>query len=399
MVQTLGVHDPTIIEVNQRYYLFSTDTNQPLTKGIPIRWSDNLVDWQYKGTALSSMPQEATQWSKAEGLWAPEIVFVEGQYRMYYSASTFGSTISAIGLAVAESIEGPWQDCGIVVKTNPQLAKHNAIDANLCIDRQGEHWLVYGSFFGGIYIVAINKKTGKLKKDNDYGQLIAKRSQLVDGAIEGAFIYYHKETDYFYLFTSYDSLNDTYNIRVARSKEITGPYVDYNGIQMTDEQHSPLLIGTKLLGSYQWINELPLYAPGHNSIFKRSVDNQLFAVHHMRKQTYSDEFFLGVRKLYFLNNGWPVISGEFYQSEEQSVTLENLLGRFQIVQFNEYSDVVLAQPVFIRSSDLIEKDQQIYYKNQPIKAFLINQNGQSLITLVGMNQQGFAFIGRKLESF
>ena len=36
---------------------------------------------------------------------------------MYYSASTFGSNTSAIGLAVAQSPAGPWQDRGLVVAT------------------------------------------------------------------------------------------------------------------------------------------------------------------------------------------------------------------------------------------------------------------------------------------
>lgn len=397
MEEVYGVHDPTIIEYDGYYYLFSTDTNQPPTKGVPIRKSKDLIEWQFMKTALNTLPEEAAEWSHAEGLWAPEVVFVENEFRMYYSASTFGSTISAIGLATAKSIDGPWKDKGIVLKTHPEIVSHNAIDANICVDEQNNHWLIYGSFFGGIYVVEIDKYTGKLKKENDYGTLIAKRSQVVDGAIEGAFVYYNKENDYYYLFTSYDSLNDTYNIRVARSKKVTGPYIDYNGYKMTDESVNPLYVGTKLLGSYQWIKESPLYAPGHNSIFKRSSDGQLFAVHHMRKKPYSDEFFLGIRKLYFLKNGWPVISGEFYQSEEKTVTREELLGKSQIIQFNEYSDVVLAQPIYIQSSSLEEVDGQLYYNKNPILAFVQEQGQRRLIIFVGINNYGFEFIGRKFE--
>lgn len=39
-----GVHDPTIIQVEDKYYLVSTDTQQPLTQGVPIRSSNDLIN-------------------------------------------------------------------------------------------------------------------------------------------------------------------------------------------------------------------------------------------------------------------------------------------------------------------------------------------------------------------
>lgn len=126
-----------------------------------------------------------------------------------------------IGLATASDPLGPWEDQGEVVKTNATLAQHNAIDANIAFDRSGEQWFVYGSFFGGIYIAPLNKETGKLQ-EKSYGQRIAFRPKTVDTAIEGPFIYYHPETDYYYLFVSFDSLNDSYNIRVLEQKKLQG---------------------------------------------------------------------------------------------------------------------------------------------------------------------------------
>ena len=49
------------------------------------------------------------------GLWAPDVVRVGDEWRMYWSASTFGSRTSAIGLAVAPHPTGPWEDRGLVV--------------------------------------------------------------------------------------------------------------------------------------------------------------------------------------------------------------------------------------------------------------------------------------------
>ena len=38
-----GVHDPTIIEHEGTFYLYSTDTQQPKTAGVPIRRSKDLI--------------------------------------------------------------------------------------------------------------------------------------------------------------------------------------------------------------------------------------------------------------------------------------------------------------------------------------------------------------------
>lgn len=392
-----GVHDPTITEDDGTFYLVSTDTQEPATQGVPIRSSRNLIDWRFEKAALEEgVPEEARQWSGAVGLWAPEMINYQREYRMYYSASTFGNTTSFIGLATAPHPLGPWTDQGEVVKTNPTLAAHNAIDANIVTDRDGEQWLAYGSFFGGIYIAAINKATGKLKNPADFGKQIALRPQSVEGAIEGPFIYYNENTDYFYLFVSFDSLNDTYNIRVGRSREVTGPYLDKNGRQLTDMTTAPELIGTKLLGSYQYLNEAPLYGPGHNSIFKRS-DGAEFCVHHIRRKPHSADFFVGIRQLYWLSDGWPVVSADFYRGEQpqKTVTTEDLLGDWEIVLFDEKSELKVAQkqtlgPVVVESG---------VYKSS-IGEFIPYWQSQKQglrLELSGMTAAGLAFVGRKLS--
>ena len=73
-----GVHDPTIIERDSVYYLFSTDTQQPKTAGIPIRTSLDLIHWQFEKQAFPQLPQSAREWSQAEGLWAPEVIEYQG---------------------------------------------------------------------------------------------------------------------------------------------------------------------------------------------------------------------------------------------------------------------------------------------------------------------------------
>ena len=60
----------------------------------------------------------------------------------------------------------------------------------------------------------------------------------------------------YYLFVSFDSLNETYNIRVARAKEITGPYTDWNGLSLSEQEAVPEKIGVKLLGVINSKNSL-----------------------------------------------------------------------------------------------------------------------------------------------
>ncbi|MCT2342908.1 arabinan endo-1,5-alpha-L-arabinosidase [Bacillales bacterium AN1005] len=389
---TLGAHDPTIVKENGVYYMFATDTffeGKP-TQGVPIRKSTDLVHWEFVGTALAGIPTEAGTWANAGGLWAPEVIRYNNKYYMYYSASTFGSTVSCIGLATAEHLKGPWSDQGIVIKTNPNIAKHNAIDANIITDKNGRYWMCYGSFFGGIYIAELNMETGRLKNEQDYGTLLAKRPKSVDTAIEGAFIYYHEELDYYYLFTSYDSLNDSYNVRVARSKEITGPYVDINGNSMLETNIQPDSIGVKLVGSYQFNEDISWIGPGHNSIFTEGKKN--YMVHHVRIEERSPYHFAFIREMFWLNNGWPVVSPEHYEKlDAYSLSDRDLLGKWEIIAFDDTTSIKESEFFTINDSNLAEfeplgEHQYLHKKSGTIFIIFACKNWKE-------DKEGIAFSG------
>ncbi|WP_297083218.1 family 43 glycosylhydrolase, partial [uncultured Demequina sp.] len=162
-----NAHDPTAVrDEDGTYWLFSTDANAdgPLPgAGAQVRRSEDLVTWEFDGWALDGVPAPARAWSGADGLWAPDVVRVataDGpRWRMYYSASSFGSRTSAIGLAEAVNPRGPWTDRGIVVATQHDRDGHNAIDAQLVIDGDRHH-LLYGSFFGGLHMLEIDPGSG-----------------------------------------------------------------------------------------------------------------------------------------------------------------------------------------------------------------------------------------------
>jgi arabinan endo-1,5-alpha-L-arabinosidase len=97
----LVTHDPTIGYENGTWWLFQTGP------GIYGKWSSNGVDWN---GAAPIFPYGLSWWAnyvpEQEGVdvWAPELKFYNGKAWLYYAVSTFGSRVSAIGLASTTSI-------------------------------------------------------------------------------------------------------------------------------------------------------------------------------------------------------------------------------------------------------------------------------------------------------
>lgn len=366
-----NAHDPTVVrDTDGTWYMFSTDAAagaDSVPAGVHVRRSDDLVHWSFEGTALAGVPAPAFEWSQAPGLWAPEVVrwpalgaagdaadgdAADVQWYMYYSASTFGSNTSAIGLAVASRLAGPWEDRGIVVATRAGTDSQNAIDAAVTVDRSGTPWLTYGSFFSGIYTLPLDAVTGRPQTPGDHGTLIARRPSSVDRAIEGAFIVYRREEDRYVLFTSYDSLFDSYNVRVAVADEITGPYTDLLGHEMTDLDTAPALIGTKVLGSHRFGDDTGWLAPGHNSILIEQglpgarADDYLM-VHHVRFADDPSQHVVQLRRTFFTEAGWPVVSPQPFAGAQRERLAEpvGLAGFWNVVRLvQESSGLVNSVP-------------------------------------------------------
>lgn len=344
-------HDPTVVRDHDgTYYMFSTDAVASainIPTGVHIRTSTDLVSWTYAGTALNGVPAPAAEWSGAEGLWAPDVVrWLNGDWHMYYSASTFGSNTSAVGLAVAPSPAGPWQDRGLVVATRADEHSQNAIDAAVTFDVDGAPWLTYGSFFSGIYILPLDRTTGMPLVERDLGTVIARRPTSVEGAVEGAFILRMPEDGRYVLFASYDSLFSSYNVRVAVADSITGPYRDFRGLTMTDLDAPPASVGTKVLGSHQFGGGTGWLAPGHNSVLTQTEPDgktEYFMVHHVRFAADPSEHVVQLRRLFFTAAGWPVVSPQPFAGREAEILAspEPVDGAWQVLRFDPDSTALV----------------------------------------------------------
>jgi len=243
------------------WYLFATTPpNSKTGEQFPIRCSKDLVHWKACGYVFSETPAWIRQESpKTKELWAPDISYFDGKFHLYYAYSSFGVNTSGIALLTNKTLntESPdfhWVDEGLVLRSRAE-DDFNAIDPNLILDEKGQAWLSFGSFWSGIKMRKLDRKTGKLSGDDTkvYSLASRYRPEHYDPAqpglppdyqaIEAPFIVHHD--NYYYLFVSYDlccrGRKSTYHTLVGRSREVTGPYLDAAGKKMSEGGATPLL--------------------------------------------------------------------------------------------------------------------------------------------------------------
>ena len=372
---TLGAHDPSMMwdPVTRKYYSYGTDVYMPMCGlrdkiGIPVRSSEDLVHFRYEGIVLSEhavrQGRDNGAYPQTVNFWAPYVEYVEDEYRMYYSATRcFGSSESRIWLAVAKHPLGPFENRGVVADTwGTDDTMPNAIDAHVIWDKK-RSYLVYGSFFGGIYIKELDAATG-LAMDGDeknLGQCISRRqpNPPIDGP-EGASVIYVPAYGFYYLFQSYGWLGDTYDIRVGRSRFVTGPYTDRKGRCLLEES-----MGTKLAGSYQFHAAAPnasdenrawawagFRGPGHGVPFYVPQRKSYFFVHHVRdgaeihrsydEKEHRDSYrihYMMIRSMFF-QEGWPVFSPEPYTGEISGAFSEDGKGSWEWIRFEDLDNTM-----------------------------------------------------------
>jgi len=263
------IHDPAIIRERDTYHVFASNRfNQKL---VPMFCSKDLARWTLCGNVFDAVPEWAQQEVPGtRGIWAPDISYFRGRYRLYYSVSTFGKNRSVIGLATNRTLDPQspdylWVDEGKVVGSTSE-DDWNAIDANLALDEKGNPWLTWGSFWGGIKLRRVDPETGKLSKSDTTLHSLASRRPLQPPSVEAPFIV--RRGKYHYLYVSLDMCcrgkASTYKIVVARARKITGPYVDSHGKPMMEGG------GTLVLeGAEAW------RGPGHQAVLADGKTDRL----------------------------------------------------------------------------------------------------------------------------
>jgi len=289
--------DPTLFFAEGSYYIFSSGP------GAPILCSSDLFTWEPIGRLFEKSPAWVTEAlpQHAGYIWAPDIVKIGGEYRAYWSTSSPGSRRSVIGFASNRTLNPAspdyrWVDRGKVIETF-LTNNWNAIDPQCFVDQEGKVWLAMGSYWSGIKLRRLDRETGHLSAEDPKLYSLARRTDVDPPALEGAYLVWRD--GYYYLFVSFDrchlGVESNYNIRVGRSRQVTGPY--------TDREGRPLMNSG---GTLIFESQGDVRGPGHNSVLRHGGHTWI-AFHYFNDPKRKHSRVLQIRAITWDENGWPKV--------------------------------------------------------------------------------------------
>jgi len=278
---------------------------------MPVYRSGDLVHWDFVADAFTDRPQGLA--APTSGLWAPEPVFMNGRYYLYFTVTDVADahspeagcgTDSAIGVATSSSPAGPWRASSAPVvaplRAGPGCAFHWVYDPKVVVDGDSKY-LYYGSYGGGIWV----------RKLDDDGMAVHGDAVRVgaDGRYEGTDVVKHD--GWWYMFASATNCCNGpltgYGVFVGRARTPEGPFLDRYGNDMARGRAG----GTPFLlqNGNRWVG------PGHNTVFTDAA-GQWWTIYHAIDL--NEPFFSArdklTRRLAMLDridwvDGWPVAGG------------------------------------------------------------------------------------------
>jgi arabinan endo-1,5-alpha-L-arabinosidase len=275
------MHDPsTIMLCNGKYYAYGTGGSGLV--------SDDGWTWR----SSNRLPQSGA---------APDAIRIGDRYLIAIGATGGGLGGGHNGRIVTfwnKTLDPQSPDYkfseAVEVASSDGIEDCDAIDPGLCLAPDGRLWCTYGTFFGFTRIVELDPKTGKRVEGN----------VPVDIAIDCEATDLIYRDGWYYLLgdhgTCCNNVTSTYNIRVGRSKNPTGPFLDNMGMDM-------LKGGGKLVIA---ANNRKI-GPGHFGLIDLGNDVQKFSYHYEADMDDPGHFgVLDIRTLLW-KNGWPVAGDEF----------------------------------------------------------------------------------------
>ncbi len=268
------IHDPsTVVQSDGKWYTFGT-RGGGLVSEDGWTWSDGPV--------------------RPGGGVAPDVIKIGDRYYVAYAVGgggLNGGHASDVKVMWTKSLDPSspdfeYHDVGVVASSDG-IENNDAIDpAFLLVD--GRLWLSYGTYFGTIRIVELDASTGQRLPGNE----------PVDVAIDmEATALLHRDGWYYLLGTHgtcCDGPNSTYNIRVGRSRNVLGPYVDHMGV--------PLLRGGgKLVAAARG----RMIGAGHFGLIDLGGGMEKFSMHYEADMDRSGRSVLAIEPLLW-RDGWPV---------------------------------------------------------------------------------------------
>lgn len=380
--EEVSVHDPSVIQGEDGdYYIFGSH--------LAVAKTSDLMNWTYVNQGVKndnsvipnvySQMKDAFEWSHSNTFWAPDVVQLnDGTFQLYYCNCQGDAPVSCLGIASSDSVAGPYENGVILLRSGMDAdmddedgnlyqatTDPNVVDPVVFYDQEGKLWMIYGSYSGGIFAKEMDPETG-LPLESGYGKKLLGGNHL---RIEAPYIIYNEETGYYYMFLSFGGLDSDggYNIRVCRSENPDGPYVDSMGQNMEDckgpagsyfSDATAQLYGTKLMGGYKFLwkegedgeDRRGYLSPGHNSCLYDENTGKYFIIYHTRFENSGEEHQVRVHQMFFNEDGWPVIAPYRYTEESLApVTEEAVTGTYKFINhgreitavMNESQEIVL----------------------------------------------------------
>jgi arabinan endo-1,5-alpha-L-arabinosidase len=271
--------DPTIIRAEDGFfYVYTTQSNWPTLKNIPVLKSPDLINWTFEGDALPTLPRWATT-----DVWAPHIIRIGNRYMLYFAARQFGSAGFAIGVATSDNPTGPFEGEDEPLVTGRGFV---AIDPFVMTTRDGHNLLYWGSDGAPI----------RVQRLSDNGLSVRGRPEPVlypsdreyESLVEAPWIV--QRGDYYYLMYSGNACCEPkphYAVLVARSRSAFGPFESKGGpiLEANDE----------FLG------------PGHNATISDASGRDWIVYHAFDRDDIASQRQLLIDPIDWVN-GWPQIN-------------------------------------------------------------------------------------------
>lgn len=290
------IHDPsTVIFCDGKYYVFGTGGGGLI--------SDD--GWTWHSGAV-----------RPGGGLAPDVIKLGDKYFVAYASKGGGMNgghAGAINTMWSKTLDPKSPEFGFhddsIVATTDGVEDADAIDPSF-LYAKGHLWLTYGTYFGYIRLAELDPKTAKRIPGN--------KAVNIGIDMEATDMMYRD--GWYYLLGTHgsccDGSNSTYNIRVGRSRNVTGPFLDNMGVSM-------LRGGGKLFVAASARH----YGPGHFGLLDLGDGVQKFSCHYEADMDRSGRSVLDIRPLMW-KDGWPVAGDNFgegtyeIQSERSGYALE-----------------------------------------------------------------------------
>ncbi|OGX85898.1 glycoside hydrolase family 43 protein [Hymenobacter glacialis] len=238
--------DPFVLRHQGTYYAFGTTGQGRAADGriFTLLTSNNLVDWTPAGGALMP-PEDADE----ADFWAPEVVYHEGTFYMYYSMGG-GALADTVGhrlhVATSRTPEGPYTQVALLDVPGSKFC----IDAHPYQDTDGRWYLLYARDFTdtdngyrpgtGLAIdrlLGMTRLAGEsrtvMRARHDWTVFEKNRTMPLYGnqtfaewhTLEGPFVRQHAGR-YYCFYSGANFLTPRYGVDYCVADAVTGPYSD-----------------------------------------------------------------------------------------------------------------------------------------------------------------------------